>query len=41
MPASAGTERILLRFRLESTRAVLRFIESMLAAESISAEAAI
>ena len=30
-----------LRFRLESTRAVLRFIEGMLAAESISAEAAI
>jgi PadR family transcriptional regulator AphA len=38
---SRGTERILLRFRLESTRAVLRFIESMLAAETFSAEAAI
>jgi DNA-binding PadR family transcriptional regulator len=30
MPASAGTERILLRFRLESTRAVLRFVEGLL-----------
>lgn len=29
--ASAGSERILLRFRLESTRAVLRFIEGVLA----------
>jgi DNA-binding PadR family transcriptional regulator len=39
--ASRGTERILLRFRLESTKAVLRFIEGMLAAGSLSAEAAI
>jgi len=38
---SSGTERILLRFRLESTRAVLRFIDDMLRPESISAEAAI
>ena len=41
MTASRGTERILLRFRLESTRAVLRFIEGMLGTESVSAEAAI
>ena len=41
MARSRGTERILLRFRLESTRGVLRFIESMLAAENVSAEAAI
>ena len=41
MERSRGTERILLRFRVESTRGVLRFIESMLTAESISAEAAI
>jgi len=41
MERSRGTERILLRFRVESTRGVLRFIESMLAAESMSAEAAI
>ena len=38
---SRGTERILLRFRLESTRAVLRFIEGMLGADGVSAEAAI
>jgi DNA-binding PadR family transcriptional regulator len=30
MHASAGTEAILLRFRLESTRAVLRFVDSLL-----------
>jgi PadR family transcriptional regulator AphA len=41
MAASRGTERILLRFRLESTRAVLRFIEGMLSAEHVSAEAVI
>lgn len=29
--ATQGTDRILLRFRLESTRAVLRFIEGLLA----------
>jgi DNA-binding PadR family transcriptional regulator len=38
---SRGTERMLLRFRLETTRAVLRFIEDMLAVEPVSAEAAI
>jgi PadR family transcriptional regulator AphA len=37
---SSGSERILLRFRLESTRAVLRFIEGMLA-ESVPASAAV
>lgn len=31
MRASSGSERILARFRLESTRAVLRFIEGILA----------
>jgi DNA-binding PadR family transcriptional regulator len=31
MRASGGSERVLLRFRLESTRAVLRFVEGMLA----------
>ena len=41
LPSAHGTERILLRFRLESTCAVLRFIEEMLGAESRSAEAAI
>jgi len=41
MAVSRGTERILLRFRLESTRAVLRFIEAMLTTENLSAEAAI
>ena len=30
MRASAGSEAILLRFRLESTRAVLRFVEGLL-----------
>jgi DNA-binding PadR family transcriptional regulator len=30
MQASAGSEAILLRFRLESTRAVLRFVEGLL-----------
>jgi hypothetical protein len=30
MGASAGSETILLRFRLESTRAVLRFVEAEL-----------
>ena len=39
--SSRGTEEILLRFRLESTRAVLRFIEGVLAAELVSADAAI
>jgi hypothetical protein len=32
MRASAGSEAILLRFRLESTRAVLRFVEGELEA---------
>ena len=36
---SRGTEEILLRFRLESTRAVLRFIKGMLVTEPVSAEA--
>jgi PadR family transcriptional regulator AphA len=36
-----GSERILLHYRVETTRAVLRFIEVMLAAENVSAEAAI
>ena len=30
LQASAGTEAILLRFRLESTRAVLRFVDGLL-----------
>jgi hypothetical protein len=30
MRVSIGTEAILLRFRLESTRAVLRFVEGLL-----------
>ena len=34
-----GTEEILLRFRLESTRAVLRFIDGMLTAEPAPAAA--
>ena len=38
---SQGSEEILLRFRLESTRAVLRFVEGTLAAEPLSSEAAI
>ena len=38
---SRGTEEILLRFRLESTRAVSRFIDGMLTAELASAEAPI
>jgi PadR family transcriptional regulator AphA len=33
MQASAGSESILLRFRLESTRAVLRFVEGLLGTE--------
>jgi DNA-binding PadR family transcriptional regulator len=37
--ASGGSERILLRFRLESTRAVLRFIEGMLADRAPAARA--
>ena len=38
---ASGGERILLRFRLESTRGVLRFIEGMLATETMSEEAAV
>jgi PadR family transcriptional regulator AphA len=38
---SHGSEEILLRFRLESTRAVLRFVDGTLAAEPLSSEAAI
>jgi hypothetical protein len=30
MRASIGTEAILLRFRLESTKAVLRFVDGLL-----------
>jgi PadR family transcriptional regulator AphA len=41
MTRSRGTERILLLFRVESTRGVLRFIEGMLGADGMSAEAAI
>jgi PadR family transcriptional regulator AphA len=37
---STGTEQILLRFRLESTRAVLRFIQGLLADEPVPARAA-
>ncbi len=36
---SRGTEQILLRFRLESTRAVLRFVEGTLTQETVSAGA--
>jgi DNA-binding PadR family transcriptional regulator len=38
---SRGTEEILLRFRLESTRAVLRFVDGILVPEPTSTEAAI
>jgi PadR family transcriptional regulator AphA len=41
LSVSEGSEELLLRFRLESTRAVMRFIESMQAAQTVSAEAAI
>jgi PadR family transcriptional regulator AphA len=38
---SDGTEKILLRFRLESTRAVLRFIEGLVDQESGPVQAAV
>jgi hypothetical protein len=38
--ASSGTERILMRFRLESTRAVQRFIDGILDDEPIPARVA-
>ena len=41
MRVSGGTEEILLRFRLESTRAVLRFVEGVLADERVAAKAAV
>jgi DNA-binding PadR family transcriptional regulator len=41
MRLSGGTEEILLRFRLESTRAVMRFVEGVLADERVPAEAAV
>jgi DNA-binding PadR family transcriptional regulator len=41
MRLSVGTEEILLRFRLESTRAVQRFVEGVLADSRIPAEAAV
>ena len=37
--ASAGTDAILLRFRLESTQAMLRFVESLLAEREPAAQA--
>lgn len=37
--ASSGVDRILLRFRLESTRAVLRFVEGVLAERQPAARA--
>jgi DNA-binding PadR family transcriptional regulator len=39
--ASSGTEKILLRFRLESTRAVLRFVEGTLNQKTASAGAVV
>ncbi|HZO96306.1 MAG TPA: PadR family transcriptional regulator [Gaiellaceae bacterium] len=39
--ASAGSEAILLRFRLESTRAVLRFVEGLLARPGSGLQAAV
>ena len=38
---SHGSEQILLRFRLESTRAVLRFIDGIVASEPAPAQAAV
>ena len=38
---AGGTERILLRFRLESTRAVLRFIEGIVETQSDSVQAVV
>jgi DNA-binding PadR family transcriptional regulator len=39
MRASSGTDAILLRFRLESTRAVARFVEGLLDSRSLEAHA--
>jgi DNA-binding PadR family transcriptional regulator len=39
--SESSSEELLLRFRLESTRAVMRFLESMQAAQRVSSEAAI
>jgi DNA-binding PadR family transcriptional regulator len=38
---SHGTEEMLLRFRLESTRAVMRFLEGVLEREAVAAKAAV